>query len=53
MNREIPDGVVARGNPAEVIREVSQRNRVFWTFGKDYYAGLTKKYLSLGMSGIG
>ncbi len=36
MNREIPDGVVARGNPAEVMREVSQRDRDFWLFGKEY-----------------
>ncbi len=42
MNREIPDGVVVRGNPAEVIREVSQRDSDFWTFGKEYYVELTK-----------
>ena len=53
MNREIPDGVVARGNPAEVMREVSQRDRDFRAFGKEYYVELTKKYLSLERSRIG
>ncbi len=53
MNREIPDGVVARRNPAEVIREVSQRDRDFWPSGKEYYVELTKKYLDLEMSRIG
>ncbi len=53
MNRGIPDGVVAGGNPAEVIREVSQRDRDFRAFGKEYYVELTKKYLSLEMSRIG
>ena len=34
MNREIPDGVVARGNIAEVIREVSQRTELFGPLAK-------------------
>lgn len=53
MNREIPDGVVARGDPAEIIREVSQRDRDFWHLGKEYYVSLTKEHLGLEMSRIG
>jgi carbonic anhydrase/acetyltransferase-like protein (isoleucine patch superfamily) len=53
MNREIPDGVVARGDPAEIIREVSQRDRDFWPLGKEYYVELTKEHRGLEMSRIG
>jgi len=53
MNREIPDGVVARRDPAEIIREVSQRDRDFWILGKEYYVELTKEYLGLEISRFG
>jgi len=52
-DREMPDGAVARSNPAEVIREVSQRHRDSWTSGKEHHVELTKKHLSLEMSRIG
>ena len=53
MNREIRAGVVARGNPAKVIREVSRKDLDFWILGKAYYIEMVKKYLGLGITRIG
>ena len=45
----IPDGKVAAGNPAKIIREVKQKDYDFWNWGKDLYINLAKKYLKIGM----
>jgi len=50
MNREVPAGVIVRGNPAVIIREVSQKDKESWTMGNHYYIEPATKYLSLGMS---
>ncbi len=52
MNQEIPDKVVAVGNPAKVVREVEQRDIDFWTYGKQLYVDLAAKYLEVGMHQI-
>jgi carbonic anhydrase/acetyltransferase-like protein (isoleucine patch superfamily) len=45
----IPDNAVAAGNPAKIIREVSQKDIDFWNWGKELYINLAKKYLKTGM----
>lgn len=45
----IPDKAVAVGNPAKVIRKVKHKDNDFWTWGKELYINLAKKYLKVGM----
>ncbi|HWJ03093.1 MAG TPA: gamma carbonic anhydrase family protein, partial [Verrucomicrobiae bacterium] len=45
MNQEIPDMVVAAGNPAQVIRGVEERDMELWMKGKQVYIDLAAKYL--------
>ena len=52
MNQEIPDNVVAAGNPAKVVRGVEERDKKFWTYGKQLYIDLAAKYLKIGMHPI-
>ncbi|HEY79095.1 MAG TPA: gamma carbonic anhydrase family protein [Dehalococcoidia bacterium] len=48
-DQKIPDGKVAVGNPARVVREVSSKDTDFWDFGKQFYIDLARKYLAIGM----
>lgn len=52
MNQEIPDKVVAAGNPAKVVRKVEERDMEYWTYGKKIYIDLAAKYLKIGMHRI-
>ncbi len=49
----IPAKVVAAGNPAEIVREVAEKDKEFWSWGKQIYIDLAKKYLQIGMEPIG
>ena len=49
QNQSIAGGVVAGGNPARVIREVSAKDNSHWNWGKQLYIDLAKKYLDIGM----
>ena len=49
MSQVIPEGVVAGGNPARVIRNVTQKDIDFWMAGKELYINLAKNYLEKGM----
>jgi carbonic anhydrase/acetyltransferase-like protein (isoleucine patch superfamily) len=49
MKQVIPPGVVAGGNPARVLREISENDKEIWGWGKQLYIDLTKKYLDIGM----
>ncbi len=49
MRQIIPERVVAGGNPARVIRKISQKDTDYWTMGKELYIDLAKKYLEKGM----
>jgi carbonic anhydrase/acetyltransferase-like protein (isoleucine patch superfamily) len=51
-NQAIPPNVVAAGNPAHVVREISPKDREFWDAGKQLYIDLAKKYLDEGMERI-
>lgn len=53
MKQVIPDKVVAGGNPAKVIRDVSEKDTEFWSWGKQLYIDLAKKYLDVGLKPIG
>ncbi len=52
-NQKIPGRVVAVGNPAVVIREISDRDRELWTYGKQVYLDLAQKCLEQSMKRIG
>jgi carbonic anhydrase/acetyltransferase-like protein (isoleucine patch superfamily) len=52
MTQEIPDNVVAGGNPAKVIRNVQRKDEEFWRMGKQIYIDLAKKYLAIRMKKI-
>ena len=47
--QSIPPRVVAAGNPAKVVRELSDKDQEFWTWGKQVYVELAEKYLDIGM----
>lgn len=49
MKQSIPDGVVAAGNPAKVIREVTKEDKQYWALGKQIYIDLSKKYINVGI----
>ncbi|MBN2401800.1 MAG: gamma carbonic anhydrase family protein [Spirochaetes bacterium] len=50
--QEIPDNVVAAGNPAKIVRKLKKKDQDFWTYGKELYINLAKKYLKIGMNRI-
>ena len=45
----VPDEVVMAGNPARVVRKVSDKDRETWDWGKQLYIDLAAKYLRAGM----
>lgn len=45
----IAENMVVAGNPAKVIRPVSQKDRDIWGYGKQLYIDLAKRYLAVGM----
>jgi carbonic anhydrase/acetyltransferase-like protein (isoleucine patch superfamily) len=52
MNQVIPPGVVAAGNPGQVVREVSYKDKELWNRAKQLYIDLAKKYLDKGMEQV-
>ena len=53
MKQIIPPKVVAAGNPAKIMRELSEKDEEFWSWGKQLYIDLAKKYLDEGMQIVG
>mgnify|MGYP002683219906 FL=1 len=49
IGQAIPDGMVAVGNPAAVVREIADRDREMWSGGKQIYIDLAEKYLRVGL----
>jgi carbonic anhydrase/acetyltransferase-like protein (isoleucine patch superfamily) len=41
----VPPRVVAAGNPAKIMREITQKDKKFWDWGKQIYIDLAKQYL--------
>lgn len=52
MRQIIPPGVVAGGNPAKVLRKITDEDRKFWVYGKQLYIDLAKEYIQNGMPRI-
>ena len=52
MKQIIPPKVVAAGNPAQIVREISAKDEAFWNWGKQLYIDLAKKYLDEGMEPV-
>ena len=52
MMQEIPPAVVAGGNPARVLRPVSEKDQANWGRAKQLYIDLAKKYIDLGMESV-
>jgi len=46
--QQIPDRVLAVGVPAQVIGEVTDKHEAIWTYGKQIYVDLTKRYKAPG-----
>ncbi len=52
MNQVIPPKVVAAGNPAKIVRDIIAKDEEFWSWGKQLYIDLAKKYLDIGMEPV-
>ncbi|MEJ2038683.1 MAG: gamma carbonic anhydrase family protein [Desulfosarcinaceae bacterium] len=52
LKQVIPPNVVVAGNPAQIVREVSAKDEKFWSWGKQLYIDLAKKYLEEGMEQV-
>ncbi len=46
MSQQVPAEHVVAGNPAKVVRPVSDKDRGLWVFGKQLYVDLAAKYLA-------
>jgi carbonic anhydrase/acetyltransferase-like protein (isoleucine patch superfamily) len=53
MGKRFPGDVVIAGNPAKILREISQKDLEHWQWGKQLYVDLAKKYLQKGMHRVG
>jgi carbonic anhydrase/acetyltransferase-like protein (isoleucine patch superfamily) len=49
LKQIIPLKIVAAGNPAKIIRDVSEKVKEFRNWGKKIYIYLAKKYLDIGV----
>lgn len=49
QGQSIPEGVVAGGTPAKVIRTLEKKDFELWTWGKQLYVDLAEKCLKPGM----
>jgi len=49
-NQKIASRVVAVGNPAKVIRDITHKDQELWNYGKKVYVDLALKYLKQGMT---
>jgi carbonic anhydrase/acetyltransferase-like protein (isoleucine patch superfamily) len=52
LKQIIPSKVVAAGNPAQIVRKVTASDEAFWTWGKQLYIDLAKKYLVMGLEPV-
>jgi carbonic anhydrase/acetyltransferase-like protein (isoleucine patch superfamily) len=48
LKQVIPPRVVAAGNPARIVRDISEKDQEFWNWGKQLYVDLARKYLHSG-----
>lgn len=52
-NQKISDNMVAVGNPAREVRDVNDGDRELWSYGKQVYVDLARKYLESPMKQVG
>ena len=52
LKQAIPPKVVVAGNPAKIVRGITEKDKEFWNWGKQVYIDLAKKYLDVGMEPI-
>ncbi len=52
LNQVIPPGVVAAGNPAKVVRDVTDGDMEVWRFGKKLYIELAAQYIETGLEPV-
>ena len=50
--QEVHEKVVVAGNPAKVVRNVSDKDEKLWNYGKQLYIDLARKYLEIGMQAV-
>lgn len=48
----VPADKVVGGNPAKLLRDVEDKDRALWDYGKQLYVDLAAKYLEVGMERI-
>ena len=53
LRQIIEEGVVVAGNPADVVRHVTEKDKEMWEWGKQIYIDLAKKYLEVGLEPVG
>lgn len=51
-NQTVPAGMVVAGNPAQAVREVTEKDMELWAFGKQVYIDLAVQYLTRGMEPV-
>jgi carbonic anhydrase/acetyltransferase-like protein (isoleucine patch superfamily) len=49
LNQVVPEKVVVAGNPAKVVRAVTEQDEEMWAYGKQVYIDLAAKYLAQDM----
>lgn len=52
LKQIIPPKVVAAGNPARIVRDITAKDEKLWNWGKQLYIDLAKKYLDEGMEPV-
>ncbi|MCG8686380.1 MAG: gamma carbonic anhydrase family protein [Desulfobacterales bacterium] len=52
-NQKISSNAVAVGNPAKEVRDVNDKDRELWNYGKQVYVDLAKKYIDTPMKQVG
>ncbi len=52
QGQRIPESVIAAGNPAKKIRDVSEKDTEFWDYARRLYVELAGKYCRLGMERV-
>ncbi len=52
LKQIVPARTVVAGNPARAVREINAKDEQFWSWGKQLYIDLAKKYLDEGMEAV-
>lgn len=50
--QSIAGSIVVAGNPAKKIKDVTQKEREFWDWGRKIYRDLAQKYCDIGMERV-